>query len=144
MASPDYAALVDAVVASLRGAAVLEGVHVTDDPSPLTDMQCPGVQVMLSGFSLTPQRIGPPNVSSPYDETITLSLRCIAYSAESAGDAARQRDALVRSVRDALAADYTLGGRVLIAIVTSGSALTGTEAGVFSGMELTLACSVES
>lgn len=140
MASPDYASLVAAAVDTLRNDIGMDGVYVTDDPSPLTEMQCPGVRVQFGGFSLDPTRIGRPDLATPYDETIRLTFDCVTFSVESAGDAARQRDRLVRLVRDALARDYTLGGRVLLCMVTGGEALGGEEAGMHSGMRLSAVC----
>lgn len=138
MAAVDYAALVDALETLFL--TQLSGTHVSQEPDEPTAEQCPAVLIRLEGFTREPARlVGFQSTGSPYDETIRFSLACTAFSAESPGDAARQRDALVKSVLTAVATDPTLGGRLFSLQVLAGDAdVLGESAGIFARMTLTV------
>lgn len=98
MAAIDYSAIEAAALAQLRadGPIAAEGdagtpVHITDSPDEPTMEQCPAIQLQLANTSRTITRLGPPG-SSPYNETLTMLVRCTGFSAESPADARRQRD----------------------------------------------------
>lgn len=128
MAELDYAGLVAGIEAQLKGDPRLAGTDVTQEMDPPTTFPC--VQVELTraprrAFQLAAGSI----IAGPDLVTPMVALHCWQVSVQSTADAARQRDALVRTVIDVMRKDYTIGGRVDTHQITDVQFATGRPEG---------------
>ncbi len=132
MAAFDYAGLVTELVTILRDDPEMAeaDIDVASEPEPPTMDHGSAVRVGFLGFERSYRRIVALNpAASPADEVIGLSLACWAFSGQSADDAARQRDVVVRTAIAAMYRNPTLNGRVQWVEVASGQAEQGGEGG---------------
>lgn len=108
MAELNYSDLTIYVTDVLRADGRLKGTHVTDELDAPTEF--PSVLVKLLRSTRQPFQIvagisaGQPDLLHVY-----LAIECWDFSAQSARDAARKRDRLVKRVVDVLRDNYQLG-----------------------------------
>lgn len=142
MAAFDYAGLVLDLVNILRSdPEVAEAdIDVASEPEPPTMDHAGAIRVGFLGFERVYRRIVALNpAASPADETIALSLTCWAFSGQSADDAARLRDVVVRTAIAAMYRNPSLNGRVQWVEVSSGTAeQAGEGAGIHSALRILL------
>lgn len=142
MAAFDYAGLVLDLVATLRDdpdVAAAE-IDVASEPEPPTADHGGAIRVGFLRFDRTARRVvALTAAAAPFDEVVTLRLTCYAFSIQSADDAARQRDAVVRLAIAALYRNPTIGGRLDWIEVVSGEAdQQGEGAGIHSRLAILL------
>ena len=149
MAAFDYTGLLARVVRILRTDDRVSAIAatVTDEPDYPTAEQCPAIQVAMVGFSRRRVRmVARSAAGQPYDETIQLAMRCVAFSGHGAADARRQRDELVRAVEQALDDAATLEDTVQLCDVRPGpvGARTADDGSMCAEMTLQLEVQVRS
>lgn len=140
----DYAAIEAAALAQLRGDASIlaeadagHPVDITDEPEAPPMERCPCIQVAVVSAARDARRLA--GGTRPYDERITMLVRCVGFSAESTADARKRRDAVVALATVALEADRTLGGTVASLTIPSIQLEPGvTQSGIFAPATLTV------
>src|SRR5439155_22312588 len=81
----------------------LDGVDVSQELEDPTDMQCPAVRIILVDAPREPWVIVAASVVAGQDRILVhFDFHCWALSAQGTADAARQRDALVKTVVDVI------------------------------------------
>src|SRR5690348_4816575 len=101
MAEVPYADLVTFWEKTLQADPRLDGVDVSQEFEDPGDMQCPAVRILLTEAPRQPWVLVAASTVGGQDRVlIHFEFHCWALSAQSAADAARQRDALIKTVVD--------------------------------------------
>jgi len=100
-----------AVETMLRGDPRLDGVTITTDLDPPTSDQMPHVAVRAAGWSDDPRYLtGGLGSAGAYDATVRFDLVCWVVSGQSTGDAVRQRNTWINTLRNVVLDNANLSG----------------------------------
>ena len=95
----------------LRGDPRLDGVTITTDLDPPTSDQMPYVAVRAAGWSDDPRYLTAGLGSAgAYDATVRFDIVCWVVSGQSTGDAVRQRNTWINTLRNVVLDNANLSG----------------------------------